>query len=356
MTYLNTDEIESALENLASAYPTLAELITLPNTSHEGRSSGCLRIGRDVTRDGVLVLGGVHAREWVPPDALVSLGADLLEAYTAGTGIGYGGRYFPASAVQQVLEQANLFLYACVNPDGRRFSQTADPQWRKNRRPHPAGGGCIGVDINRNFDFLWDYINKFAPDARVRTSTNPCDPNVYRGPTAASEPETRNVVWLLDSRPTIRWHLDIHSAVPVILHSWGDDQNQTAVPSQTFRNSAFNGVRGRPDDTAYGEFIEQVDLDRVIELSTIMSTAVKDVRGKIYPVEPAYGLYPTSGASDDYAYSRHFADPSKSPVFGFTIECGRSFQPTWTEAESVILEVSAAILAFIERIAEAPPA
>lgn len=356
MVYLNVDEIESALENLAAAYPSLTELITLPNTSHEHRGSRCLRIGSDASREAVLVLGGVHAREWVPPDALVSFAADLLEAYTAGTGLGYGGRYFPASDVQQSLEQANLFLYACVNPDGRRFSQTAESQWRKNRRPHPSGGGCVGVDINRNFDFLWNHTSKFAPDSGVRTSANPCDPNVYRGPAAASEPETQNVVWLLDSRPTIRWHIDVHSAVPVILHNWGDDQNQTAVPAQTFLNAAFDGVRGRPNDVAYGEFIGQVQLDRVIELGTIMAGAVKDVRGETYPVEPAYGLYPTSGASDDYAYSRRFADPSKPEVLGFTIECGRSFQPTWAEAENVIREVSAALLAFTVEIAEASPA
>ena len=187
------------------------------------RAGAAVVYGSGPTRrcDGVLPLGGIHAREWVPPDALVSLAADLLEAYTAGRGLGYGGRYFPASDVQQSLEQANLFLYACVDPDGRRFSQTAESQWRKNRRPHSSGGTCVGVDINRDFDFLWDHTSKFAPDSGVRTSANPCDPNLYRGPAAASEPETRNVVWLLDSRPTIRWHIDVHSAVPVILHELG---------------------------------------------------------------------------------------------------------------------------------------
>lgn len=350
MSYLNVDEVESALQNLAAAYPGLTELVSLPNLSHEGRTSRCLRVGADASRDGVLVLGGVHAREWVPPDALVSLAADLLEAYGAGTGLGYGGRYFPPEHVRQVVESTNLYVVACVNPDGRRFSQTADSQWRKNRRPHPSGGGCIGVDVNRNFDFLWDHVAKFAPDAGVRTSASACDRNVYRGPAVASEPETRNIVWLLDSRPQIRWHIDVHSAVPVILHSWGSDQNQTTQPMQTFTNAAFDAVRGRPGDAAYGEFISAAELGRVVDLAGVMSTAVRDVRGESYPVEPAYGLYPTSGASDDYAFSRHFADPAKPLVLGFTIECGRSFQPAWSEAEQVIREVSAALLAFCSAV------
>ena len=70
------------------------------------------------------------------------------------------------------------------------------------------------------------------------------------------------------------------------------------------------------------------------------------VRGNDYGVKQAFGLYPTSGASDDYAFSRHFANPAKSKVYSFTVECGHSFQPTWSEAEEIIREVSAGLIAF----------
>jgi murein tripeptide amidase MpaA len=229
MSYLNVVEIESALENLAAAYPDAAELITCPNRTHEGRVTHVLRIGTRSAADaiGVLLLGGVHAREWVPPDALVWLAADLLEANQAASGLVYGGKQFAASEIRQLLESVNLYVFACVNPDGRQFSQTSDPMWRKNRRPHAGSASCVGVDINRNFDFLWDHLARFAEDSGVNTSADPCNLQVYRGPTAASEPETRNVVWVLDSFPRIRWHVDIHSAIPAILHSWGSDENQT---------------------------------------------------------------------------------------------------------------------------------
>jgi hypothetical protein len=94
----------------------------------------------------------------------------------------------------------------------------------------------------------------------------------------------------------------------------------------------------------------------VIRLGAVMGAAVKDMRGETYPLESGYGLYPTSGASDDYAYSRHFTDPGKTQVPGFTIECGKTFQPTWTEAEHVIREVSAALLAFAVEVTEASAA
>jgi murein tripeptide amidase MpaA len=345
VSYLNVDEIESALDRLAAAYPATTELIAVPNLTHEGRQSHVLRVGAGgADLDSVLILGGMHAREWVPPDALISLAADLLEAFDRGTGLGYGDKSFAAGDIRQLLHAINIFVYPCVNPDGRHFSQTKDSQWRKNRRPND--GGCVGVDINRNFDFLWDHLTKFAADSGVSASDDPCDRQVYRGPSAASEAETRNVVWLLDSYPQIRWHIDVHSAIPVILHSWGSDQDQTSHTDQNFMNSAFDQVRGRKDDSAYGEYISRDDLDLVTSLSRQMDKAISEVAGTGYSVEQAYGLYPTSGASDDYAFSRHFADNTKTKVYGFTIECGRSFQPPWDEAQDVIREVSAGLIAF----------
>lgn len=342
--YLNVDEIESAVDALAAEYPGEAEVLTPPHATHAGRRPRLLRIGRRVSdADGVLVLGGVHAREWVPPDALISLAADLLEASAAGTGLVYGSARYTAAQIRQVLDTVDLFLYPCVNPDGRAHSQATAAMWRKNRRPPPSGSRCAGVDLNRNFDFLWDHSARFAADADVRTSADPCS-DVYRGPDAGSEPETRNVVWALDTYPRIRCHLDVHSAVPVVLHVWGCEQIQTTDPAEDFRNQALDAVRGRPDD-GIGEYMSGSDVALTVALAERMDEAISGVRGVRYGVEPAYGLYPTSGTSDDYAFSRHKIDPRAGKVLGYTIECGESFQPAWSEAENVIREVSAAILA-----------
>src|SRR5688572_27543034 len=139
--YANVAEIESALENLAAAYPTLCELFTPPNATHAGRTTHILRVGRRGAGevDGMLLLGGVHAREWVPPDALVSLAADLLEAGGGGLGLGYGGVSFSPAQIATLLDTLNLFIFPCVNPDGRDHSQNVVGLWRKNRRPAPPG-------------------------------------------------------------------------------------------------------------------------------------------------------------------------------------------------------------------------
>lgn len=65
MTYLNVDEVESALIALAAAHPGICELINLPNTTVEERTFHAIRIGQcaATNRDGVFFTGSVHARE-----------------------------------------------------------------------------------------------------------------------------------------------------------------------------------------------------------------------------------------------------------------------------------------------------
>ncbi len=349
MAYLNVEEIEAALDSLAHSYPDVTELVTLPNRTPEGRQSHALRIGlADKTgASAAVITGGLHAREWVPPDALVNLAADLLEAHAGGTGLRYGGQRFSADEIRSLVEGLQLLLFPCVNPDGRHYSQTLDPMWRKNRRQvrPDLGQQCVGIDINRNFDALWDFRRHFAPDSGVSASDNPCHQQVYVGPAAESEPETRNVVWLLDRYSSTRWFVDVHSYVPAIYHNWGFDENQTSDPAMNFRDPAFDGQRGRASDS-YREYIPEEDVAALRELGTAMDEAIRTASGAQYAFEQSFSLYPTSGTCDDYAYSRHLVDGAKGKILGFTIECGRSFQPSWTEAEDVIREVCAGLTAF----------
>ena len=234
MTYpLNVDEIEAALDALALSHPAVTELITLPNRTSEGRRSHALRIGPPDAKgsDTIIILGGLHGNEWVPPDVLVNLAADLLEAHSRGTGLRYGQQRFTAAEIRIVIDGLQLVLFPCVNPDGRNHSQTPgeDHDWRKNRRPTSTASASVGVDINRNFDALWDFRRHFAGDSQVNSSDNPSK-NTYVGPDVASEPETRNVVSLLDRYSHTRWFVDVHSKGPAIFFTWGFDINQTTNP------------------------------------------------------------------------------------------------------------------------------
>ncbi|MER7752505.1 M14 family metallopeptidase [Kitasatospora sp. NPDC097643] len=350
--YLNINEVESAVTSLATAFPTTSQLVTLPEASAEGRACHALKIGvpSAVPKDCVIMIGGVHAREWGSCEILIHLAADLLEAYRDGTGLGYGGSTFTADQVHSLLHRLDLVLFPLVNPDGRLFSQSVDAMWRKNRNRAYTGGSanpdCIGVDINRNYDFLFDFTTAFAPTAKPRVSTDPCDRYVYAGPAAFSEPETRNVRWLLDEYRETRWFVDVHSYSEDMLYNWGDDDNQSDDNTMTFLNAAFNGARGLPADDAYGEFIEKTDEDTAVLLAERFCQGVNGVRGSVYKPLSGFHLYPTSGTSDDYVFARHYANPALGKVLGFTVEWGTEFQPPWTEMEKIILDVDAGLVQF----------
>lgn len=348
MPYMNVTEVESALIALAAAHPSICELITLPNPTVEGRTTHAVRLGPRPanTVDAYYLTGGVHAREWGSCEILVNLATDLCDAYAGGTGIGYGGKYFSATEVKALIEQLNFIIFPCVNPDGRNYSQTTKPLWRKNRNPADSGGDAssIGVDINRNQDFLWDFNTAFAP-AAINSFVASTDPSqdTYHGHSPDSEPETRNINYIHDTYTRIRWYVDVHSYSEDILYNWGDDEAQVNDPAKNFQNPAFNGKRGLVGDD-YREFIPDRDLSNLISLANAFTRSLAEVRGKYYVAKPAFSLYPTSGANDDYAYSRHFTNPSHSKALSFTVEWGTEFQPPWTEMAEIIKDVCAGLL------------
>ncbi|MFF0414635.1 M14 family metallopeptidase [Kitasatospora sp. NPDC004745] len=352
MPYLNTTEVESALASLATAYPGTTQLITLPEDSVEGRTAHALHIGgpAPIPKACVMMIGGVHAREWGSCEILVHLAADLLEADHNGTGLGYGATVVTAAEVHDLLRRLDLVLFPLVNPDGRQYSQKVDPMWRKNRNPANSGisldPDCVGVDLNRNYDFLFDFGTAFAPTANPQVSTDPCDPQVYQGPRPFSEPETRNVRWLLDQFPRTRWFVDVHSYSEDMLYNWGDDDNQSVDPAMNYRNAQFDGLRGLPNDVAYAEYIPKTDEDGAVLLAERFCQGVKGVRGRTYKPMSGFHLYPTSGTSDDYVYARHFDDPDQGKVLGFTVEWGTSFHPPWAEMSRIILDVDAGLVEF----------
>lgn len=357
MKFLNVVEIESALTALNSTYPAITELITLPHATAEGRRSHALFIGgagARCPRPGVLLISGAHGREWGGPDILVNLATDLLESYTAGSGLAYGGRTFSAQDIASLVSRIDLIVFPDVNPDGRHYSQTVQADWRRNRNPAMSGGNParIGVDLNRNFDFLWDFPVAFSPLANPGSiaSTDPAS-ELYHGPAPFSEAESQNVRWLVERYSQIRWFVDIHSSGGDILYSWGDDENQSGNHAKNFRSAAWNGQRGLEGD-AYGEYIPSSDHATAKTAATLMRDAIVAVRGQPYVATqsfflPGWGTYPTSGASDDWCFSRAFVDGGNKTIYAFTYEFNvtKTFYPTWPQMVEIIKDVDAGLVA-----------
>jgi murein tripeptide amidase MpaA len=333
MPYFSVDALNLAIDHIVNRYP-IAEAISLPEPSAEGRAIKALKIANGAgARAGVLFLGGAHARELINPETVVRFAFQLCDAYTSKAGLTFGPKNYTPSAIQMVVNGLDIFLLPMVNPDGRNFCLTGgDPMWRKNRSSH-AGLPCRGVDLNRNYDFLWS--------SGIGTSSNSCT-EIFKGPGAFSEPETRNVRWMIDNFPNLSCLVDIHSYSELVLYPWGDDDNQTTDPNQNFQNPAFDGERGGP--SGYREYIPAGDLHEYVVMAERMRDGIAAVRGRVYTAEQAISLYPTTGTAQDYAYSRYFVDTGRRRILGLTLETAREFQPLDAEKDNVITEVSAGLI------------
>jgi murein tripeptide amidase MpaA len=306
-------------------------------------------------------VGGLHARELINPDALIYFAFNLAESYRNKTDLVLGGRTYTGLLVRLLIDNMDIFILPLANPDGR--AHVLDPvhgdrMWRGNRAPNPQMVDCnndgqpepaIGVDVNRNFDFLWS--------SGIGTSTNPCSA-IYKGPQAFSEPESQNIRKLLDTYPHIGAMIDVHSYSELVIHPWGDDESQTTDPAMNFANPAFNGQRGQKGD-AYKEYIPQRHLDWFLATGKKMREGITAVRGRTYALIPGVDVYGSgiSATSSDYSYSRHFVDATKRKVFAFAMETGpevkrsdgsvdylASFQPPYAEATCIMEDIQPAFM------------
>lgn len=341
---MNINEISSAVQALVKTYGV--STVTLPYKTFNGASQVAAFVGAGTDKSAyhLYLSAGMHARERGGPDNLLYWISDLLAASKTGSGLTYGKKTYTNAQVKSVLA-AGIVFFPAVNPDGIAYDQQSGSLWRKNRNTKSgSSGSSIGVDINRNFDFLWNFRKYFA-SSESPASTSPSSEAFY-GTAAASEPETKNHVSVYDSFPKIRWFMDIHSAAGDILYSWGDDDAQTTNTDMNFMNAAYDGKRGPVGDTVYKEYLPAADNTNIKNVAAKTVAAMKAVGGRSYTAMPAVGLYATSGASDDYAYSRHFANSAKNKVHGYTMEFGYStnFYPTSSEFNQNILDTNAGFM------------
>jgi murein tripeptide amidase MpaA len=311
--YRTIGQLDSLTGLLTTWFPQYFSRIQLPNASVEGRPvyALCMRAGGGEERRAVLIVGGTHARELMNPDAIVEFAVDLLVSHVNGTDLVYGGRTWSALDVRIILETLDLWLLPCLNPDGRHHVMTVDDLWRKNRRDNP-GTPCDGVDLNRNLDVLFGVTEG-------QTSCSPCS-DVFCGPSAFSEPETRNVKHLLDTR-RIYCFVDVHSYSELVLYPWGHATTQTVDPTKRFTGLP-SGTCAQIGQPGYQEYMSPQDLLRFQTVAQRIVDAIKVVRGRVYTSQPGIGLYPTTGTHGDYAYARHIADPSLRKTYGYTFETG----------------------------------
>ncbi|KAH7648218.1 hypothetical protein FG379_000142 [Cryptosporidium bovis] len=102
-----------------------------------------------------------------------------------------------------ILSNTEIWFVPFINPDGYvEIELTKNYGIRKNRRKTCNSGNVQddGVDINRNYDFMFD-----------NNQTSKCDPQEYPGEYPFSEPETRAIRDLTIKIKTIKTAVNLHT-------------------------------------------------------------------------------------------------------------------------------------------------
>jgi len=275
--YETVEETFAAAQGFTTKYPKLATWTPVGQSWEKTQGTGgydmaVLKLtNKDTTgpngeaKPKLFVNSAIHAREYTTAPLALAFATELLTGY---------GKDPEAT---WILDHHEIHLLLQTNPDGRKKAE-AGSLWRKNTNKNYCGPNSNnrGADLNRNFSYSWNITNGGG------SSGNPCD-ETYRGPTAASEPETQAVqsyvrtLWPDRRGPnhndpapadTSGIHIDLHSYSQLVLWPWGFTNqaapNSTALQTLGRKFAYFNSyfpyqaiglyqTDGTSDSVSYGE-------------------------------------------------------------------------------------------------------
>ncbi|AZU60363.1 M14 family metallopeptidase [Neobacillus mesonae] len=312
---------------VAPAAATLTDNLKAPSSvSRDPFTVKAIRIGkhRDGSKPGVLGYAQEHAREWVTPLVTIETAERLLRNYDHD------------SETRKLVDNLDIFLVPSVNPDGANYSFNDYNMQRRNMTNHcgptasdPGYRNSWGVDLNRNHSVGSVF------DGFVGASTS-CTSDTFAGPSENSEPEARNLVWLADQNPNIKFAMNIHSYGGYFMWSPGAyDPKRVTLPRPTAGQEAFYWAA-----------------------SDIMLNDIQDHRGTVIlpsrtgPIPDV--LYSAAGNSADYLWY-------EKGIYAWNFEVGADlwnnttkrwqavgFQPAFSEGHEEAMEFSNGLIGLIK--------
>jgi len=276
--YHTYSENTAFVDSLRLRFPEVVSEKWSLGQSHQGRDIWCFRVSAnpDIDEDEpeILIDGMHHAREIMASEFPIMFAEYLAQNYGSDPEITW------------LLDHRELYIIPIVNPDGVVYNESTNPDgggmWRKNRRDN--GGGVWGVDPNRNYPYMWAYDD-------VGSSGDPSS-EVYRGPSARSEPEVGAIINFFNAHHIIT-HDSVHTYSNYVLYPWG----YTSSPT--------------PDESVFQHMADEM---------TRYNGYVTGQPGEI--------LYDVNGGTFDWVYGDH---TNHDGAFSFTTEIGGSGDGFWPD-------------------------
>ncbi len=217
--------VQQECQQLAQAYPELIAVETI-GTSVQGRNLTLLKVGTGVAK--ACIVGGFHAREHITVSYVMRCVEEFCAAYQSES-----GKYGSFDMVN-LLDSYTLYIVPLANPDGLEILAGRDaPEVKITYRKNSSGklttlsdykANANGVNLNKNFPFLWDQVN---------TKRNSPDPENYKGTAAASEPETQALMALCEANDFM-WLFSVHVRGDCVY--WSDATNRSVGQSASMAN------------------------------------------------------------------------------------------------------------------------
>jgi hypothetical protein len=267
-----------------------------------------LRIGkhRDGRNPGVLIQAQDHAREWVPATTTLETAERLVANYKSDW------------ETKKIVDNTDIFLIPSNNPDGANYSFYNFASQRRNLTNHcpdsnadPGRRNAWGVDLNRN------YRVGSGHDGYSGASTS-CISDTYQGPEKLSEPESQNIIWLVEKYSNIKFFMSVHSNGGQLFWQPGAyiAQGRITTPRPPLRDEAFywqSAARILSQVKAHRETV--VTPQNVGGSSDVLYSSAGNVREDLYHT---YGIY---------AFGWEVGGSIYNPATGNWQ--GGSFQPPW---------------------------
>jgi murein tripeptide amidase MpaA len=197
-------ETVAELDSLASSFPNISRLDSIGTSARFDHTIWCLKIsdnpGQDEDEPNVMFNGMHHGHEAMGNEVCLGLMKYLLDNY--GTD----------PQVTDWVDNMQVYVIPIVNPDGYIITVDSSWYWRKNCRDNNENGildDYDGVDLNRNYDFFWEWGGSGDPSWPI-----------YRGPHPFSEAEIQALRDLGLERRFV-FSITYHTYAAQVYYPWG---------------------------------------------------------------------------------------------------------------------------------------